>query len=115
MVIMISASLRRQLRAGVRNMSRASCMESVEAPCAFLPRSHVDPGRADDADGVEAGMLEEALIFGGEDGVPQNRRNVVVVHDALFLAVAVVEIGDELRFELVERPLRVVAQRNDAA
>jgi len=70
--------------------------------------------RTNDADDVEAGVRKEALVLGGKDGVAQYGRDIVIADEALFFAIAVVQIGDQLRFEIVARAFGIVAQGNDA-
>ena len=48
--------------------------------------AEVGPGRADDADEVEAAVFEEALVFGGDDRVDQVGRDVVVADRAALFA-----------------------------
>lgn len=74
----------------------------------------VDPGGAEDADGVEAGVVEEALVFGGDDGVNEDLGDVFEADEAAFFAAAVVEVGDEFGLEEVARALGVVAAGDDA-
>ena len=83
---MTSASLRVQ---------RLSCVEEEHAR-----RLHAEGGSAlvlaalldihvgglDDADRVEAGVLEEALVFGRGDRLHQHLRDVVELHHAALLA-----------------------------
>ena len=59
-------------------------------------------------------MLEEALVFGRENGLHQHFGNVVEMHDAALLAVAVREVGDELRLDLELSAWRAVGSRDDA-
>ncbi len=73
----------------------------------------IDPAGAKNADNVETGVGKETLILGGENGVAQNRRNLVIVDETLFFAITVMQIGDELRLQIVAGPFRVVAQGND--
>ena len=77
---------------------------------AFL---EVHIGGAHDADGVEAGVLEETLVFGGGNGVDQHFWNVAKFHQAALFAIAVEEIGDELRLKLILGAGGVIAQGND--
>ena len=77
---------------------------------AFL---HIDVGGLDDADRIEAGVLEEALVFGRSDGLHQDWRNVVELHHPPLLAVAAGEVGDQLRLELILAARRVVLQGDD--
>ncbi len=77
---------------------------------AFL---QVDVGGLDDADGVEAGVLEEALIFGRGDGLDQHRGDVRELDHAALLAVGPGDVGDELRLELILAAGGVVLERDD--
>jgi len=67
----------------------------------LAPLLEVHVSGLDNADGVEAGVLEEALVFGGGDGVHQNARNVREPHDAAFFPAGPRDVGDDLRLELV--------------
>src|SRR5882672_9535039 len=59
----------------------------------------VGPCRADDADEVKAGVLEEALVFRGENGLYQLGRQIVVTYRTALFAKAVEEVGDQLRLD----------------
>ena len=74
----------------------------------------VDPGGADKADRIEAGVLEEALVLGGEDGVDEDLGDVLELDLAALLAGAVEQIGEEFGFEVVDGALGVVAAGDDA-
>jgi hypothetical protein len=73
----------------------------------------VDPGGADHAEGVEAGVGEEAFVFGGGDGLNQHLGNIAEVDHAALFAVGAGHVGDELRLELVLIALGVVFERDD--
>ena len=66
----------------------------------WLEWRKICPGRADDANEVEAAVFEEALIFCRDDGVDQRRRNVVVADGAALFARGVEEIGDEFGLDV---------------
>ena len=66
-----------------------------------------------DAQRVEAGVLKEALVFGRDNGIDQQPRNIRVVHDAPLLAVTVVKIGNKLRLELELAAVGIVLKRDD--
>ena len=74
------------------------------------PIFQVYPGGSQDADRIEAGVLEEMFIFGREHGVHHDLRNIVEVNDPAFLAFAVEQIGDQLRFEKIFSALALIAQ-----
>ena len=73
----------------------------------------IDPGRAHDADRIEAGVLEEMFILGGQHRVHHHLGNIVEVHDAPLLALAVEQIGDQLRLQMILGALGLIAQGND--
>ena len=70
------------------------------ALAAFLD---IDVSGFDDADRVEAAVLEEALVLGRGDRLHQHRRNVAELDEAPLFPARPREVGDELRFELVLR------------
>ena len=72
---------------------------------------HVD--RFHDADRVEAGVLEEALVFGRSDGVHQDLRDVVELHHPPLFARRPGNRLDQLRLELVLIARGIVLQRDD--
>ena len=72
-----SSSLRVQVRSEPRNRFLASCCVSVEPPCATRPRTHVGEGRADHAGGVEAPVLEEAPVLGGDHRIDEMARQQI--------------------------------------
>ena len=73
-------------------MLRAACIVMVLAPCEKSPRCQIHHSRPQHAAVVEAMMLEEALVLGGEEGLAHQHRNVVVGHRnaALFA-----DLGDQ--------------------
>jgi hypothetical protein len=77
---------------------------------AFL---EVDVSGFHDADGVETGVLEKALIFGRCNGMDQHCGDVREPHHAAFLAVGPGDVGDQLRLELILAAGGVVLERND--
>src|SRR5579859_3476066 len=81
----------------------------------MLGVAKVGPRGAKNADEVEAGMLEEAFVFGGENGLYQLWRQVIVTHRAAFLAEAVEEVGDEFRLNFRRAHVRTAAKRADGA
>ncbi len=73
-----------------------------ERACAlgrFSP-AKVHPGRAEHANGIKARVIEEALVFGREQGIHQDFRQVFEAHRAALLARAVEEIGQQLGLNL---------------
>ena len=82
-------------------------------------RQQISPGGAGHAREIHAPVLVEMLVFGGEDGVLQDRRNLFVgKQDAALqretadhLAVVGVQLGDDVGAEIFERAdLRKVAR-----
>ena len=59
----------------------------------------VRPGCAKNADKVETRMLEESLVFRGQNRVHQVRWQVVIANRAPLLSGTVKQVGDELRFD----------------
>ena len=70
--------------------------------------------RFHDAVGIEARVLEEALVFRRQDRLHQHFRDVVEVDDAALFAIPVGKIGDQLRLELELRARGVVLRGDDA-
>ena len=60
----------------------------------------VGPGGAGNADEVETAVLEETLVFGGDNGVDQRWWEVVVANRAALFAGAIEKVGDELRLNV---------------
>ena len=56
--------------------------------------------------GIESGVLEEALVLRGDDGLHQDRRDVAEFHASAASRGWAREIRDELRLELILRPRR---------
>src|ERR1035438_9795484 len=79
----------------------------------LAPLFQVHVHRLDDAQRVEALVLEEALVLGRSDGVDEHFRNIGELYQTSFLALAIEEIGDEVRLDLVLGASRVVAQGDD--
>src|SRR5437879_5096618 len=75
----------------------------------------VGPCSTDDPDEVEAGVLKEALVFRGKNGLYQLGRQIVVTHRALFFAEAVEEVGDEFRLNLRRAHIGAATERADGA
>ena len=74
-------------RRGVRNMSRATCMVMVLAPWRMPPARSVGERRAQNALPINAVVPEKAVVLGGEEGLDELRRQLVVAHrDAPLLA-----------------------------
>src|ERR1019366_6091720 len=69
--------------------------------------------RLQDADGVEAGVLEEALVFNRSDGIHQDLGDVVELHHAPLFARRPGDRLDELRLELVLIAGRIGLQGDD--
>ena len=73
-------------------------------------REKISPGRAGHAREIHSPVLVEVLVLGGEDGVLQDRRNLLVgQQDAALqceaadnLAVIGVEFGDDVRAEIFQ-------------
>src|SRR5207248_6964956 len=63
--------------------------------------------------GIEAGVLEEPLVLNRDDGMHKNGRYVVVLDQAAFFAVLVVETAEDLGLKRVFGSRRVVAQRDN--
>ncbi len=77
--------------------------------------AEVGPGGAEDADEVETTVVEEALVFGGENGMDEIGGKVVVTDGAAFLACAVEEVGDEFRLDLRGAEICPATQWTDGA
>ena len=75
--------------------------------------AEIDVSGFDDADGVEAGVLKEALILGRGKGVHHYLGDVGELDDAALLAAGAGDVGNELRFELVLEAGGVIAERDD--
>ena len=91
----------------VRKKLRATCMVMVLAPCAAALRRLAAGGPRITPDVVDAAVLVEALVLGGEDRGLHDLRDVLDLHHgALFLA----ELADQLAFGAVDpqRDLRAV-------
>ena len=94
----------REKRAGELHGERARAFGTA------VRARQVAPGGAEHAREVHAPVLLEMLVFGGEDGVLQNRRNLVVGQKnaalqgerADQLAVVGVEFGDDVRLVVFE-------------
>src|SRR5579864_2540264 len=82
-------------------------------PLGFAALFQVFIHRLHDAERIEAAVLEEALVFSRNDGVDQDFRNVVEMDQPALLAIAVVEIRDQLRLKLKLAAVRVVLERDD--
>src|SRR5258708_32789602 len=75
--------------------------------------AQVRPSGARDAHEVEAAMLEEALVLGGQNGVDEKRGEIVIADRPALLARAVEQIGDELRLDLSVVDRVAPAERTD--
>src|SRR5947209_5758810 len=64
-----------------------------------MTTAKIDVGRFEDARGVEAGVVKEAFVFDGDQGMHERGRNIGKLYQAAALAVAG-EIGDELGSEI---------------
>ena len=99
---MISCTLRPNLRSGLRNRLRDSCMVSVDAPCARDPLDQIAVGRAHDAPQIDPPVPLKILVFNRNDRVAQNLGIVLVPGDdpplqgkgADHIAFLVIEFGD---------------------
>src|ERR1700733_5619831 len=69
--------------------------------------AQIGPRGADDANEVEAAMLEIAFVFGGNDRVDERRRNIVVANGTAFFAKRIEKVSYE--FGLDVRGLEIVA------
>ena len=63
------------------NSCRASCCVMVLRPGVRPPRQHVVHRGPRHEHGMDAAVRHELAVFGGDDGVPQHRRNVFVGND----------------------------------
>ncbi len=77
--------------------------------------AQVGPCCADDANEVEAAMLEVALVFGGDDRVDERGRNVVVANRAAFFAKRIEKIGDEFGLDIGGDEIVAAAERPNRA
>src|SRR6266699_1538074 len=59
--------------------------------------AQIHPCGAENAHGIEAGMLEETPVLHGKDGIPKQLRNVVEVHGPTLLARVVEQTAQEFR------------------
>ena len=89
-------------------------MLSVDAPCCDADFLHVHVGGLDDAQRIESGVLEEALVLGREHRLDQHLGQIGELHQPALLAVPVEQVGQQLGLEHVLRPLGVVARGDDA-
>src|SRR5579862_6082857 len=60
----------------------------------------VGPSGAEDADGVEAAVVEEALIFGRKHGFNEDFGHVVKADQAAFFTGGIEKIGEDFRLDL---------------
>ena len=70
------------VRSGLRNRFLASCWVMVEPPCDDASGFGVPPTGAHEADGIDAEMVVEAPVLGGDHGLRQIRRQPVEPHIA---------------------------------
>src|ERR1700676_929180 len=77
--------------------------------------ANVGPGGAGDADEVESAMLEKAFVFGGENGMNQGRRQIVVAGGAAFVSRAIKQIADQRRFDFRGVQTGAAGERADGA
>src|SRR5262245_11930987 len=70
----------------------------------------VVPRRAEDANEVEARMLEESLVLGRPNGVDQRRWQIVVSYWPPLFSRAVKEVGNQLRLDLSDSHFCAAAQ-----
>lgn len=82
-------------------------------PLLIAAPADIHPGGTEDTDGVETGVLKEALILSREDGVAEDHRNVFVADYSLLLAGSVEEVGQKLWFQFVDGSGAVVLQRDN--
>ena len=80
---------------------------------AFAPE--IRPHRAKHAQEIETGMLEKALILGGENGIQEHFGDIVKADPAAFLAGSVKEIGQQLRLDFGALDDVAVIEQLDAA
>ncbi len=80
----------------------------------FVTGAKIGQSGADDANDVEAAMLEEAFVFGGENSVHEMAGKVVEADYPAFLARTVEEIGDRLRLDLRGIARQAVVELCDA-
>ena len=85
--------------------------DGAAAAQVFLPADDVVDRRADDADGVDAGMLVETAVFDREDGLHHHGWNHRQRHVAPLFARFGDERGDERRTE--RQPVHAAFRRDD--
>ena len=88
---------------------------SVEAPWSLRPSLHVHVGGFDYAEGVEARVLEEALIFRRGDRVDQHLGDFGETSPGGVSRGSIGKIGDQLRFQLVLAARRCCRARRRSA
>ena len=108
--ISASLTLRRQSRLLVRKKFFINCWVRVEPPWRTRCGGEVDPGGLDDTYQVDAVMLVEAMVLGGEDRVDEGGRNLRERHQAALLPATLENAADQLRLEL-RREERLAAER----
>ena len=85
-------NLRVRVRSFERKKLRATCIVIVEAPWRTPPETKFDGG-ARDADIVDAAVLVEALVLGGQDRREHGLRHVCDRHEGAALFAELAEKG----------------------
>jgi hypothetical protein len=80
----------------------------------FFAGFPVDEDGLRDTGGIEAGVLEEMLVFGGKDSVGQVDGDVGIAQVPVTFAVLALEIREGARFQGIGLELAVVLEGNDA-
>ena len=75
--------------------------------------AQVGPRRAQNAHGIETGVLEKSLVFRGENRVQERLRNVGVAHRPALFARTIKQIRDQLGLDVRARKLVAAAERPD--
>ena len=101
------------VRSVLKKKLRATCMEMRAAALHARPVPQVRPGRSQNADGIESGMLKESPVFHRKHGVAQHLRDVVVTDGAALLARTVKQAGQQLRLNVGGVHCRAVIHRTD--
>src|SRR5206468_468025 len=66
-----------------------------------------------DADRVEAGVLKEALILGGDNRMNEHRRDLIISDETAFFPVLIEQVRDQFGLEIVLGEVCVVRQRDN--
>ena len=59
------------------------------------PLLRIHPGRAKNTRRIEAPVMKEAFVLGGEDGIHQHFRDLAPVNKQLFFAAVIEEVRDD--------------------